>query len=89
MGGEWYNHLMRKVNIGFESSFGYKLQSDGTYVEIVCGNDPRFSEEQPVEDTDIPTPTEPKTKTNSIPYALLGNGLIVLAFVIIIYLIQR
>ena len=72
-------------------SFGDQLQSDGTWKRFVCGNDPRYSyyKEQSVEDTDIPTPTEPKTKTNSIPYALLGHGLIILAFVIIPYLIQR
>lgn len=69
-------------------SFGDRVQIDGEWKTIVCGNDPRYFQ-QPDEDTDIPTPTEPKTKTNSIPYALLGNGLITLAFVIIFYLIQR
>jgi hypothetical protein len=72
-------------------SFGDQLQSDGTWKRFVCGTAPRYSfcEEQSVEDTVIPIPTEPKTKTNSIPYALLGHGLIILAFVIIFYLIQR
>ena len=69
-------------------SFGDKVQSDGTWKRFVCGTDPRYFQ-QPDENTDIPTPTELKTKTNSIPYALLGNGLIILAFVIIFYLIQH